>query len=641
MTAAAVVFCCLIALAIGDGFGAAAFATVVASDALHAALPFIGILIAARFALRRLPARAALVHRLHASVQALIATMSFGWIWLEPHSMLTSHTGGSLAAMGWLAVAGGTLGLVFALISERSKNPPVMRELSIGSWVFLLLVGGRIYRAFDHIEAGTRLAACIGVVGATFAATLAVWLLLRNRQRLATAIPALAPAVAAIALLAASRSGGGPSSPAPRESILLIVVDTLRADIADGHFESETGTMPQLARIAAQGVRFTQAVSPAPWTLPATVSLLSGWNPHRHGFGRTASDWEVLRGNPDALYLAPALRQAGYLTSAFLNNPYLRPWFGFGPGFYLMRPYHGRAVDGAALALDWLHGHIASPSFMLLHLMDPHWPYDAPPGFGAARQPCSACDSLFATQYENLDAAARAEVERRYAAEVQYTDGMLGLFYDTLDRGGALEHTWLIVTSDHGEEFWEHGGFMHGHSLFDELLRVPLVVVPPKSRGDAKRAIRIDTQVRLEDVGATILDIAGIDAGKAPDGRSLLSLVSDAPDIAPRPSVAGYVKSPTELAWSVRRPPWKIVKSPVLAANRLFNLASDPGETANLLFNPRMPDDERAAASQAYFSLAGEARRMGLEVNRKPAASELTSPESDTRDQLRSLGYAH
>src|SRR6185369_9684353 len=139
------------------------------------------------------------------------------------------------------------------------------------------------------------------------------------------------------------------------------------------------------ARIAAQGVRFTQAVSPAPWTLPATVSLLSGWNPHRHGFGRTASDWEVLRGNPDALYLAPALRQAGYLTSAFLNNPYLRPWFGFGPGFYLMRPYHGRAVDGAALALDWLHGHIASPSFMLLHLMDPHWPYDAPRASRAAR----------------------------------------------------------------------------------------------------------------------------------------------------------------------------------------------------------------------------------------------------------------
>src|SRR5205085_5317265 len=121
-----------------------------------------------------------------------------------------------------------------------------------------------------------------------------------------------------------------------------------------------------------------------------------------------------------------------------------------------------------------------------------------------------------------------------------------------------------IITSDHGEEFWEHGGFMHGHSLFDELLRVPLVIVPPKARADALRGVRIDEQVRLEDVGATILDIAGIDARKATDGRSLVRLVSQAAYTAARPSIAGYIKSATDLSWSLRRPPWKLIRSPVM-----------------------------------------------------------------------------
>ncbi|HEY2773517.1 MAG TPA: sulfatase-like hydrolase/transferase [Candidatus Binatia bacterium] len=639
MTCAAVVFCCVIALACAGGFGAPAFAAVVASDAFRAALPFLGILIAARFASIRRPGSIRTIDRVHAALQGLLAGMAYGWWWVEPHALLTSSSPGSLVAMGYLAVAGGLVGLVMAIVAERARDPRIAREIMLGAFVLFLLGGGRIYRAYDHIEAGARLAAALAIFASTLALALASWLALRRRPRVAAAIPALAPAVAGLALLWFA-SSGAPAVATSRDSVLLVVVDTLRADIADGRFAADPGAMPELERIAGSGVRFTQAVSPAPWTLPATVSLLSGWNPHRHLFGVSASNWDELPGDPRAVYMAGALRDGGYLTSAFVRNPYLRPYFGFDRGFYQFRPYHGRAVDGIALALDWLHDHADSPSFTLLHLMDPHWPYEAPEGFGAPRQPCPDCDTLFGAQYWPTTAADRAELQRRYAAEVRYTDAMLGRLFDTLSAGGILDHSWLIVTADHGEEFWEHGGFLHGHSLYDELLRVPLVIVPPLADRSAHRHVRFDMQVRLEDVAATILDIAGLDTSLAVDGKSLMRILRGEMDITPRVEVSGLVKSPKDLRWSVRMPPWKAVVSPDLKDNRLFDLAHDPGEQHSLLF-PQVPGPRDRANGEKFFELQRMPLWMHLPVHRKPAPARSIAPEADTRRQLRSLGYAN
>jgi len=638
VTAAAVVFCCTVALAFLEGFGAPAFVSVIASDAFGATMPFLGILVVARFVAMRRPASVRMVHRVHATAQGLLATMSFGWRWVEPHALLTVTTGGSLAAMAWLALLGAVVGLLLALLAERASTPTVAREVSLGAWVLMLIGGGRLYRALDHIEAGTRLGAAAAIVAGTLALAWMIWLLLRRRERLAAALPALAPACACLALLFASRSSG-PVAPSGRDSIILVVVDTLRADIADGSFGADRNAMPELKRIAEAGVRFTQAVSPAPWTLPATVSVLGGWNPQRHRFGASASPWEVLGGDPAALYTAAAMRDAGYLTAAFVHNPWLRPYFGFDDGFYAWRPYHGRALDGVALALDWLRDHLGAPSFSLLHLMDPHWPYDAPAGFGAPPQPCDLCDSLFQVQFGVSTPQVRAEVTRRYAAEVHYTDAMLGRFYDTLVSGGALDHTWLIITSDHGEELWDHGGFLHGHSLFDELLRVPLVVVPPRADQSAKRGLRVDAQVRLEDVAATMLEIGGLEPGLAPDGQSLLGMISGGGEATPRVSVGGYIKSVQDLSWSIRRPPWKAIQSPLMTGNRLFNLVKDAGERRNLLFDAQMSAIDKALLSRAFFSLAAEPARLGLSVRREPARPVVAAPDADTRRQLESLGY--
>jgi arylsulfatase A-like enzyme len=639
VTTAALAFCSVIVLAMLEGFGAPAFRGVVASDAFSAAMPFLGLLLVARFSIQRWPQRELLVHRMHTVAQGLVAGASFGWWWIEPHSALASATGGTLAAMGWASIAGANVGFVVAYFAERVKGSAVFRDVALGAWAFFLVGGGRIYRAHDHIEAGVRLQTAAGIVAGTLLVAAALYLLLRRREKLASALPALAPAVACVVLFTAPAVG--PAEPSSRESVLVVVIDTLRADIADGAFRADPDAMPELRRIAAQGTRFTQAVSPAPWTLPATVSLLSGWNPLRHRYGASASEWEVLAGDPAALYLAGAMRDAGYLTAGFFNNPYLRPWFGLDAGFLTMRPYHGRALDGVALAMDWLRGHAGSASFAVLHLMDPHWPYEAPAGFGAERQPCAVCDSLFWSQFGQTDQAQRAEIERRYAAEVRYTDAMLGRLYDTLDAGGALDRTWLVVTSDHGEELWEHGQFLHGHALHDELLRVPLVVVPPKLQVAATRGRRIDAQVRLEDVAATVLDIAGLDTARAVDGRSLLPLLSGAAEKDVRVSVAGFVKKTDDLRSAVRRPPWKAVLSrQSFGANQLFQLVDDPGEKKNLLFDRNLPPESRRKVDLAFLMMRNEPKRLGLEVDRTPAVSSTAAPDADTRRQLRSLGYA-
>ncbi len=639
MTVAALVFCSVLLLPLFQGFGAPAFREVLLADAFSATIPYLAMLLVARYALRRWLTAAVRIHRTHLAMQVGVATMSFGWWWVEPHMALLALSSGSLAAMGWQALAGVGLGLAFAWLAGRSSTPDAAREILPATWVGWMLAGGSVYRAHDHVEAGTRIAAAAGIAAAALALGFASFVLLRRRPRLAAGIPALAPALACAVMLAVS-SRGGPAALSTKDSVLLVVVDTLRADIADGRFPADPDAMPELARIAAAGTRFTQAVSPAPWTLPATVSLLSGWNPHRHGFGASASEWEVSRGDPGALYLAPSLRDAGYLTAVFANNPWLRPWFGLDRGFYTARPYHGRAFDGVGLLLDWMQQHADSPSFAMLHLMDPHWPYDAPEGFGPPRQECNVCDYLFWSQFGPTTSDQREELRRRYAAEVRYTDAMLGRLYDALGATGTLDHTWLVVTSDHGEEFWEHGGFLHGHSLQDELLRVPLVVVPPRSAGDARRGQRVDAQVRLEDVAATILDVAGLDPAAARDGRTLRPLLEGQAEATPRTSVAGYVKSRDDLRVAVRRPPWKAIVSPTMAGNRLFDLASDPAEQQNMLFRSGLAPARSAQVQDAFLSLVTAPARLGLDVHREVATTSGMHADAETTRRLRSLGYA-
>jgi arylsulfatase A-like enzyme len=222
--------------------------------------------------------------------------------------------------------------------------------------------------------------------------------------------------------------------------------------------------------------------------------------------------------------------------------------------------------------------------------MDPHWPYDAPEGYGDPRRSCRECDDFRVMQYQETSTEVHNEVRRRYDAEVAFTDAEIGRLWDELSARGVLDHTWLIVTSDHGEEFWEHHGFLHGHSLYDELLRVPLVIVPPTADLLAPRGVRVREQVRLEDVAATVFDVAGVQPSVPLDGTSLLGEYFMRNPAAPivgektaRPQIAGFLQQGNAKGWAARANGMKLIAE-LGEIPLLFDLAADPAEAQPITF---------------------------------------------------------
>jgi len=294
--------------------------------------------------------------------------------------------------------------------------------------------------------------------------------------------------------------------------------------------------------------------------------------------------------------------------------------------------------------------------------MDPHWPYEAPDDRGSARMDCTECDSLPVLQYQPTSAMVRAEVRRRYSAEVAYTDAQIGRLYDGLESLGRLDDTWFIVVADHGEEFWDHQRFLHGHSFYDELLRVPLVVVPPRRLpGSVSRGRTIDEQVRLEDVVPTLLEAIGVPVpGSLPrsaarpaanvgprrgvdatgdveppapiDGVSLLDLVCGRPRAQGEPpAVAGFIQAQGDGSYAVRTARWKLLSWPGHRLPVLFDLSADPAETRNV------------ASDHPYVvvQLGRVPAAQGLDVRllRTFTTGERPDVDADVVRELESLGY--
>ncbi|MFT4571934.1 MAG: arylsulfatase A-like enzyme [Candidatus Binatia bacterium] len=643
------------------GYGGLWFAPGLTWLATVAALP-LAVWGVALHTLRRIPGDAPFTESAaHAVLGALIGGM-FVSTWTDAFSSLAFLLPGtSMTAM------------LLALIAAAILAFTTARGLRFGGasvWALsgLLIVGPRVLLWFDHIDSARRSGVILGL--ALF------WLLFgvtaaRVGRVLGVASMHRAALVAPVLVWLACLLIPGPrNASTDRPSIVVVLVDTLRADRVDKG-PGNPPIMAQVASLAESGTLFEQAIAPSPWTLPSSVSLLSAWNPHRHFVGRSVGT-VVTPGRPEASFLGRALRDRGYTVAGFVNNPYLRRFYGFGRDFLRFVRYHGRAEDGVRLATQWSANQTDGPFFLLLHLMDPHWPYDAPVGYGAARGECEDCESLAAVQYGNAaaDAAVREELISRYDAEVAYTDAAIGSLVAALSETGALDDAWLIVTADHGEEFWDHGGFLHGHGLFDEQLRVPLVIVPPRDQEWA-RGKRVQRQVRLEDVGATILDIAGIETDPAGEveadalagiddwevGEARLRELAERPQIDGRSLlpelrvgmvaeqveplvVAGFLKSPTDMSFALRSTHAKFVsygKNKLLT--KVYDLQFDAGETTDLA---RASESQtKASARQIAMMLHLALRRTGLKPGeRRPLLVTSLAPSGGVAAELRVLGYA-
>ena len=332
-----------------------------------------------------------------------------------------------------------------------------------------------------------------------------------------------------------------------RPNVLVYVIDTLRADRL-GCFGGSRGLTPNLDAFAREAIRFPDMVAQSSWTRPSTASILTGLLPQRHG----------AIGPPDAIdpnvpMLAERLRAAGHRTAAWVVNPVVADDFGFGRGFEHFRLFEDspalpeRFVSASSVVphvLRWIRV-TPEPFFAYVHTADPHDPY-APPRALRDRFAHAVGDVAPATilrqqrdcptclQETHRDARpvpirpeAVAVMESLYDGDVAAADAAFGRLVEGLRRLGRLDDTLVIVTSDHGEEFLEHGGLVHHQTLYDEVLHVPLLVrLPGGARGGTEDR-RLSTHV---DIVPTILETVGLD-GRGLDGVSLLGPVTDRTEV--------------------------------------------------------------------------------------------------------------
>jgi arylsulfatase A-like enzyme len=436
----------------------------------------------------------------------------------------------------------------------------------------------------------------------------------------------------AAVVVALASCGAGPADRAVeirRPNIVLYVVDTVRADRL-GAYGYEKPTSPRLDAFAAGAVLFENAYAQSSWTRPAVASLFTGLLPPAH---RTVGRRSVLP--EDATTLAEILAAHGYEGLGLVRNPNVGRAFGFAQGFTRFRSEDRERdetmLDRVRLWLDERQS-ADGPFFLFLHAIDPHGPYDPAPEFEEMFEAGGAPAHYRTVRY--LLRLNRGEVEpepgtaealsRLYDAEVAQNDRAFGDLLDELEARGLTEGTAVIYVSDHGEEFAEHGRWEHGLSLYEEVLRVPLVMHLP-----GVRPRRLEAPAQHVDVLPTLLGYLGIEAPPT-DGRDLLAARrrgDDPPDVYTHLDVDGH------RAASVVRGHFKLVlpQSPSQGTEpMLFDLDADPGELENLA-------SERPDIVERMVGLMA-ARRLIDEVE---SAEEIEEDQldEDVRRRLRALGY--
>jgi len=433
----------------------------------------------------------------------------------------------------------------------------------------------------------------------------------------------------------------GPRAP----NVLLVSIDTLRADHVHCYGYGRE-TTPTIDALAGGGVRFTTAISPTSWTLPAHLTLMTGLPPEAHG---VTDDRKRL--GAGSLTLAEVLRRHGYDTAGFISGPYLAAGYGFLRGFdvYDDRSVAGTFVrfrtrrDSAAVVQavrSWLdsRGRAASRRsfFIFVHMFDCHAEYAPPPPFDTIfaprpRDPSSGHAQGAPPALGGPDARRLGAVVLRYDGAIRYTDSCLGWLIEDLRTRGVLDDTVVVVTADHGEEFLEHGQMNHEHNLYDTSVRVPLVMRYPRA---LPAGAVIAGQVRLMDVPATVLALAGASSDRfgrirEHGPRACVDLLPLLGGAGPAPRLVAFGDLHGTLA-SVRTERFVLVRhgsGPV--GEELYDLASDPGEQRNV-----------AAANQAVRaemeSALGEWRQLWHGAG---SAAATFVPEADHLKRLRALGY--
>jgi arylsulfatase A-like enzyme len=434
--------------------------------------------------------------------------------------------------------------------------------------------------------------------------------------------------------------GGGADS---RPNVLLIVIDTLRWDHV-GSYGAERDTTPALDRLAGDGVRFERAYAPSGWTNPSIATLFTGLHPSSHTV--TSLDRRL----PDAVEtLAEILAANGYATSGVVSSRHIGPKHGFDQGFDTFstreaRGHEHASTQGVTLqAMEQLERLSATSPFLLfVHYLDPHYTYLRHPEIGFAAEAKGRLvggEPIYALR-EWMDDMTDEELEflkSVYDEEVRFTDDGIGQLLERLRQLGLEEETLIVVTADHGEEFLGHGWLGHTRTLYEELVRVPLIVRAPE--GSLRGAV-VREPVSLVALAATVLDVVGIDPADFPfQGRSLRSLLEGG---EPRPTGEPVFFEVDFVPIREGRLVGESHKKAVIEDGRYKLIRDDATGALELYDLERDPDERNDLSSDEPETLAR--LRDLLERSIADAAAARVEPELRSFDQreverLKALGY--
>jgi arylsulfatase A-like enzyme len=427
----------------------------------------------------------------------------------------------------------------------------------------------------------------------------------------------------------------------PVRNAIIVLVDTLRADKLTAYRPGSRVKTPGLHAFVQSSAVMHNARTQENWTKPSVATLLSSLLPWQHN--AVDGDSKV----PPSVELLPELLQKrGFYTGAFIANGYVSDKFGFGQGWHTYRNYirEGRRSIAQFLAadvLEWLDKRPHDkPFFLYVHAIDPHVPYRPPKSFlamydaepyGGPVDFGKTGELLEKIKIGSLKLNARDKVrlEALYDAEISYHDVHFAAMMEGLQKRGLSENTAVIVTADHGEEFWDHGSVGHGHSVYDELLHVPLIARIPGVT-DGKQQLR--DAVGLVDVMPTLLEALGQEVPEHLVGRSFLPELRAEDQRAPRTAVSGFMRGWRTLG--VGR--LKLIQR-TIDHGWLYDVADDPGETRDLA--AERPLARAYARGLLGLTLAKHAGENDTVRKQRKHQSEKTDIDAQTEAQLRALGY--
>jgi arylsulfatase A-like enzyme len=385
----------------------------------------------------------------------------------------------------------------------------------------------------------------------------------------------------------------GELAEAARPTVVFLLVDAMRAD-ALGAYGREKNPSPNIDALARQGALFEHAYTSAPFTLTSVASIFTGLFPWQHGllFSGAAAGLVLSRDVPD---LVENFRPAGYVTAAFSGTYFNLSDSGLDRGFDSMDEtcapsfFRDSAQCLTGRVESWLAAHRGVPSFLYIHFVDAHAPYQAPAPFRdrfVLGLPVPRHDDVRAGEvlqfgvnrkwYQYLrkpDANDLAYLRGRYEGEVAYADANIGKLLADLEAGGRK--TIVLVTADHGEAFYEHGVMEHVADLHQPVMRVPLILSGP----GVPAGVRVSGEARTIDFMPTLLDLAGI-APPEVQGRSLVPLLKNQ-ELPPAPAAAVHFPA-NKPEYVMVLWPWKIFYLPEQKSMRLYNLDRDPNELQDI-----------------------------------------------------------